>query len=170
MDAVFEVQYRPLRLSGQEFPLYGTLQRMIPTRLRPQVLFMAYHPRLTGHSGATRMYYTLGREYYCLHMASDSFSTVRNSASSAAICGTIAKNQNDLKLFHAASPLEFVAMDLLGPRQDRARKPTRSRYYRLVLYAESQHPAPDHNRVGRRKCVPIHLGLRPRSAALRASR
>ena len=59
-------------------PLDGTLQRVVLTRLRPQVLYLAHHPRLAGHPGATRMYYTLRREYYWPHMASDAFSTVRN--------------------------------------------------------------------------------------------
>ena len=48
-------------------------------------------------------------------MASDAFSTRRNCTSSAATRGTLVRNQKDLKLFPAARPLEFVAMDLLGP-------------------------------------------------------
>ena len=60
------------------------------------------------------MYYTLRREYYWPHMASDAFLTVRNCTSCAATRGTLVKNQKDLKLFPAAGPLEFVAMDLLG--------------------------------------------------------
>ncbi|CDF32918.1 unnamed protein product [Chondrus crispus] len=89
--------------------------RVVPTRLRPRVLYLAHHPRLAGHPGATRMYYTLRREYYWPHMASDAFSTVRNCTSCAATRGTLVKNQKDLKLFPAAGPLQFVAMDLLGP-------------------------------------------------------
>ena len=96
-------------------PLDGTLQRVVPTRLRPRVLYVAHHPRLAGHPGATHMYYTLGREYYWPHMASDAFSTLRNCTSCAATCRTLVKNQKDLKLIPAAGPLEFVAMDLLGP-------------------------------------------------------
>ena len=96
-------------------PLDETLQRVVPTRLRPRVLYLAHHPRLAGHPGATRMYYTLCREYYWPHMASDAFSTVRNCTLCAAPRGTLVKNQNDLKLFPAGGPLSFVAMDLLGP-------------------------------------------------------
>ena len=62
-------------------PLDGTLQRVVPTRLRPWVLYLAHHPRLAGHPGAMCMYYTLRREYYWPHMASDAFSTVRNCTS-----------------------------------------------------------------------------------------
>ena len=44
-------------------PLDGTLQRVVPTQLRPRVLYLAHHPRLGGHPGATSMYYTLRGEY-----------------------------------------------------------------------------------------------------------
>ena len=61
------------------------------------------------------MYYTLRREYYWPHMANDAYATVRNCTSCAATRGTLVKKQMDLKLFPAAGPLEFFAMDLLGP-------------------------------------------------------
>ena len=96
-------------------PLDGTLKRVVPTRLRPRLLYLAHHRRLAGHPGATRMYYTLRIECYWPHRPSDAFSTVRNCTSCAAIRGTLVKNQKDLKLFPVADPLEFVAMDLLGP-------------------------------------------------------
>ena len=96
-------------------PLDGTLQRVVPKRLRAKVLYLAHHPRLAGHPGGTRMYYTLRREYYWPHMANDAYQTVRNCASCAATRGTRVRHQKDLKLFPAAGPLEFVAMDLLGP-------------------------------------------------------
>ncbi|CDF40922.1 unnamed protein product [Chondrus crispus] len=96
-------------------PLDGTLQRVVPKRLRAKILYLAHHPRLAGHPGGTRMYYTLRREYYWPHMANDAFSTVRNCASCAATRRTLVRHQKDLKLFPAAGPLDFVAMDLLGP-------------------------------------------------------
>ena len=37
-------------------PLDATLQRVVPTRLRPRVLYLVHYPRLAGHPGATRMY------------------------------------------------------------------------------------------------------------------
>ena len=48
-------------------------------------------------------------------MVSDAFSPVRNCTSCAATGGTLVKNRKDLQLFPVAGPLEFVAMDLLGP-------------------------------------------------------
>ena len=96
-------------------PLGGTQKRVVPTRFRPRVLYLAHHPRLSGHPGAMRMYYTLQMEYYWPHMASDAFSTVRNYTSCAATRGTLVKNQKDVRLFPASRPLKFVVMDLLGP-------------------------------------------------------
>ena len=96
-------------------PLDGTLQRVVPKRLRAKILFLAHHPRLAGHPGGTKIYYTLRREIYWPHMANDAFSTVRNCASCAATRGTLVRHQKNLKLFPAARPLDFVAMDLLGP-------------------------------------------------------
>lgn len=50
------------------------------------------------------MYYTLRREYYWPHMASDAFTTIRNCASCAATRGMLHKNQKDLKMLPAAGP------------------------------------------------------------------
>ena len=47
---------------GRKSPLDRTLQRVVPTRLRPRVLYLAHHPRLAGHPGATRTYYTVCRD------------------------------------------------------------------------------------------------------------
>ena len=82
----------------------GTLQRAVPTRVRPLVLYLAHHPRLAGNPGATRMYYILRREYYWPHMDSDAYATVRNCASCAATRRTLVKDQKYLKLFFAEGP------------------------------------------------------------------
>lgn len=47
-------------------------------------------------------------------MANDAFATVWNCASCAATQESLLQDQKDLKLFTAAGPFEFVAMDLLG--------------------------------------------------------
>ncbi|CDF40971.1 unnamed protein product [Chondrus crispus] len=96
-------------------PLDGTLQRVVPKRLGAKVLYLAHPPRLARHPGGTRMYDTLRREYYWPHMANNVYSTVRNCQSCSATRSTIVRHQKDIKLFPAAGPLEFVAMDLLGP-------------------------------------------------------
>ena len=96
-------------------PLDGTLQRVVPKRLRAKVLYLAHHPRLAEHPGETRMYYTLRGEYYRPHMANDVYATVRNCQSCSATRGSIVRHQKDMKPFPAARPLAFVAMDPLGP-------------------------------------------------------
>ena len=42
-------------------PLERTLQQFVPKRLRAKISYLAHHLRLAGHSGGTRMYYTLRR-------------------------------------------------------------------------------------------------------------
>lgn len=48
-------------------------------------------------------------------MANDTFPTVRDCPSFARVRGTLGKAQKEMQLFPAAGPLEFVAMDPLGP-------------------------------------------------------
>ena len=59
---------------------------VLPDTLRPRVLQLAFHAKLAGHPGQTRMYYNVRRIYYWPHMAADIFATVRN-------CTTCAKNR-----------------------------------------------------------------------------
>ena len=47
----------------------GIEQIVLPDTLRPRVLQLAYHAKLAGHPGQTRMYYHVRRNYYCPHMA-----------------------------------------------------------------------------------------------------
>ena len=96
-------------------PLDGALQRVVPKSLQARVLHAAHYPRLAGHPGGTRMYLTLRRDYYWPHMANDAYATVKSCRSCNKNRGTAAKHQKLLKLFPASGPLEFVAMDLLGP-------------------------------------------------------
>ena len=93
----------------------GTLQQVVPKRLKARILYLAHHPGLGGHPGGTRVYYTLPGEYYWPPAANDAFSTVQNCASRTGTRGTLVRHQKDLKLFPAAGPLDFAAMDLLGP-------------------------------------------------------
>ena len=61
------------------------------------------------------MYYTIRREYYWPNMAAEIYETVKECHSCAAVRGILTKHQKYLKLFPAAGPLQFVAIDLLGP-------------------------------------------------------
>ncbi|CAN8068757.1 unnamed protein product [Agarophyton chilense] len=59
---------------------YGSLQKVVPKALRPRVLYLAHYPRLSGHPGAIRMYYTLTQQFYWPHMAHDVYTFVAHSS------------------------------------------------------------------------------------------
>ena len=61
------------------------------------------------------MYYTLRKDYYWPHMAYDAYNVATKCRSCVRNRGTLHKHQKFLKLFPASGPLEFVAMDILGP-------------------------------------------------------
>ncbi|CAN8067637.1 unnamed protein product [Agarophyton chilense] len=96
-------------------PLDGALQKVVPRSLVPCVLYLSHYPRLEGHPGGTRMYNTLRRDFYWPQMANDVYQTARDCRSCAAMRRTQNRSQKRLKLFPAAKPLEFVAMDIVGP-------------------------------------------------------
>ena len=100
---------------GRISPLDGTFQKVVPKSLQARILHAAHYPVLAGHPGATRMYYTLRKNYYWPHMAFDALSVAARCESCAQVRGTQFRHQRLLKLFPATGPLEFVAMDLLGP-------------------------------------------------------
>ena len=76
---------------------------------------MAHHAVLGGHPGQTRMTDTLRRTYYWPQMAADVLATVRSCPPCAKNRLRLIRKSNPMKLFPATTPLECVAMDLLGP-------------------------------------------------------
>ncbi len=95
--------------------LDGLPQVLVPESLRPRILRLEQYSQLAGHPGGMRLHHTLRWQYYWPSMALDCYSTVR-------MCPECAKNrskdrahENFLTLFPASGPLEFVAMDILGP-------------------------------------------------------
>ncbi|CAN8070204.1 unnamed protein product [Agarophyton chilense] len=95
--------------------LDGSLQKVVPKALHTRVLYLAHYSQLSGHPGATRMYYTLKQQFYWPHMAHDVYTFVGQCESCVRTRGGIRKHRKYLKMFPAAGPLEFVAIDLLGP-------------------------------------------------------
>ena len=90
-------------------------QLVLPKALRPRVLHIAHYAKTSGHPGGQKLYEALRKDYYWSSLAVDAYSTVRN-------CVTCAKNRIKLrrhatqsKLFPALAPLEYVAIDILGP-------------------------------------------------------
>ena len=73
------------------------------------------------------MHETLRRTYYWPSMASDIMFTVRTCPHCAKNRVRLIKHSNPMKLFPATTPLESVAMDLLGPL------PPSKRGHRFIL-------------------------------------
>jgi len=96
-------------------PLDHAQQRVIPLRLQARVLYLSHYPLTAGHPKGSKMYDTMRRHYYWPNMANDVYQTVRDCRACAQTRGTFYKHQRPLRLFPAAGPLEFIAMDLLGP-------------------------------------------------------
>ena len=90
------------------------LQRVVPRTLRRAILYHAHYPCTAGHPGARKMYDTLRRQYYWPHQATDVYVLVERCPECRKNRPS-AKHQRELKLFPAAGPLEFIAMDILGP-------------------------------------------------------
>ena len=95
--------------------LDGALQRVVPESLRERVLYLSHYPILAGHPGGYKLYATLRRDYYWPFMANDAYEFVRKCKSCVKVRGTTRKHSRKLKLFPAQGPLDFVAMDFLGP-------------------------------------------------------
>ena len=95
--------------------LDGALQRVVPLSLRERVLYLSHYQLLAGHPGGYKMYATLRREYYWPFMANDTYDFVRKCKSCIKVRGITRRHSRKLKLFPATGPLDFVAMDFLGP-------------------------------------------------------
>lgn len=110
-------------------PVDKSEQIVVPLTLRQKVLHLSHFPRMMGHPGGTRMYHTLRRAYYWPSMAVDVYATVRMCTSCAKERVTLRKHKSFMKLFPATAPLEFVAIDILGP----LRKTASGNEYLLVM-------------------------------------
>lgn len=96
-------------------PLDGAEQILVPLALRPRVLYLEHHPKSVGHPGVTKMFRSMRKYYFWRNMYRAIEDTVRG-------CEHCARNNvqertrvNHMKLFPANEPLEFVAIDILGP-------------------------------------------------------
>lgn len=95
--------------------LDGSLQKVVPKKIQSRILYQMHYPTSAGHPGSTRTYNTMRREYYWRNMMADIQETVRRCVSCAKTRGTTRHHQKKMKLFPSAGPLEFVAIDILGP-------------------------------------------------------
>jgi Integrase zinc binding domain len=88
---------------------------VVPRCLANRAMCLAHLPRLSAHSGGTRMYATLRKSFYWLTMAKDIYQFVANCSSSAKSRLKRNRRTNHLKLFPPSEPLEFIPVDILGP-------------------------------------------------------
>ena len=95
--------------------LDGSLQVVVPERLRGRLLDIAHNAPISAHPGRSRMYQTLRRDFYWPSMTVDIHFKVDNCASCARNRIKEQRNVYPMKLFPAEKPLDFVAMDILGP-------------------------------------------------------
>jgi Integrase zinc binding domain len=96
-------------------PLDKSRKIVVPATVQPRLLHLEHYPQTAGHPGVSRMIRSISRRFFWPRMAADVTETVRS-------CTTCAKNRikertrtSVLKLFPASVPLEYVAIDILGP-------------------------------------------------------
>ena len=95
--------------------LDGALQVVVPSTLRQRLLDIAHSAPTSGHPGRAKMYQTLRRAFYWPSMTVDIHHVVENCQSCAMNRIKDQRNVYPMRLFPARKPLEFVAMDILGP-------------------------------------------------------
>lgn len=151
--------------------LDGSIQRVVPASLKDRVIYLVHYPRLAGHPGETKIYQTLQRNFYRITMSNDIYQTSKDCRSCAAKRSTQRKHAIFLKLFRAAGPLLFGAMDILGPllRSENG--------YAHVLVIEDRFPnltraIPMRKKTAKqsRTGIPEQLGLPLRESYLLANR
>jgi Integrase zinc binding domain len=96
-------------------PLDGVEQIIIPRALRGRLLHLEHFPPSVGHPGVTKMFRSMRSRFFWRSLYTDLAEVVRN-------CPVFSRNRiherkrtSFLKLFPATEPLEYVAMDILGP-------------------------------------------------------
>ena len=96
-------------------PLDGCEQILVPRSLRPRVLHLEHYPKSIGHPGVTKMFATMRQRYFWRNMYKDVEETIRQCTPCAKNRVQERKRVSLMKLFPANEPLEFVAIDILGP-------------------------------------------------------
>lgn len=93
----------------------GARQRIVPKSLRERVLCLAHYPKCAGHPGRDRMFKTLRRDFFWPRMSYDVSCFVTNCPSCSRKKLKSQGRTSKMKLFPPSRPLEFVALDILGP-------------------------------------------------------
>ena len=95
--------------------LDGAVQMLVPKALQSRCMSLFHLPRIAGHPGGTKMYTQMRRSFYWPHMAADISSYVAACPSCVKKSLRISRKTTRLQLFPPNAPMEFVAMDILGP-------------------------------------------------------
>jgi hypothetical protein len=91
-----------------------SLQLCIPKVLREHILHLAHHSATAGHPGGKRMYQTL-LSYYWPLMSRDVAEIPKRCTECIRELVSSQSDRAPMQLFPAPGPLEFVAIDILGP-------------------------------------------------------
>ena len=92
-----------------------SLQIVVPSSLRKRLLEIAHCAPTSGHPGRAKLYQTMRRGFYWPSMTVDIHHLVENCTTCAENRIKEQKNVYPMRLFPATKPLEYVAMDILGP-------------------------------------------------------
>ena len=96
-------------------PLDQSLQMIVPESLRERLLDVAHSAPTSAHPGRSKMYQTMRRHFYWPSMTVDIHQWVDRCDACAKNRIKEQKNVYKMKLFPPSKPLEYVAMDILGP-------------------------------------------------------
>lgn len=96
-------------------PLDQSLQMIVPESLKERLLDVAHSAPTSAHPGRSKMYQTLRRHFYWPSMTVDIHQWVDRCDACARNRIKGQKNVYKMKLFPPSKPLEYVAMDILGP-------------------------------------------------------
>ena len=96
-------------------PLDQSLQMIVPESLRERLLDVAHSAPTSAHPGRSKMYQTMRRHFYWPSMTVDIHQWVDRCDACARNRIKEQKHVYKMKLFPPSKPLEYVAMDILGP-------------------------------------------------------
>jgi Integrase zinc binding domain len=103
------------RLVCRTSPLNGALQIVMPTEFLERCLSLYHLPKIAGHPGSTKMYSRLRKMCYWPRMAIDINRYVSSCHSCVNKSLRVARKTMNLKLFPPSAPMEYIAIDILGP-------------------------------------------------------
>jgi hypothetical protein len=96
-------------------PLDGCEHILVPMVLCPRVVYLEHYPISAGHPGVTKMFRYMGKRYFWKNMYREIDDAVRSCEQCARKNVQDRTRVSTMQLFTAHEPLEFVAIDILGP-------------------------------------------------------